>query len=678
MRKLAVLTAALLNKHSVRFRLLAIALLPMLVILPLLLGISIHRWNAKFDAALTSKAYDDLTIARQYLARILDNTQSRLDASVQSARFQSILATSAAAPAPLGNFLQETATAHALSFLYIVDSNGKVVASNYPMAAAPRADWPVITAALGGAARTAIDVFQPIELAKFSNDLVRQAYVDIVVTERSLPTTRTQETRGLVLQSAVPFDLPDGAHAALVGGILLNHNLGFVDRINDLIFSERGLPEGSKGTVTLFLDDVRISTNVLMFEGKRAIGTRVSTEVRNAVLGRGQIWLDSAFVVNDWYVSAYEPLLDSHDRRVGMLYAGYLEMPFTQAKRQTVIEIALAFLLAVIATVPLFLKWAAAIFQPLERMTDTISQVEGGKLDARTGPVPGTDELTRVAVQLDRMLDRLGEQDLELRAANQTLNQRVEERTSKLVQANRQLETTTKQLIMSEKLATIGEITAGVAHEINNPIAVMQGNLEVIKDLMGPKAEEAKTEFRLIDEQMSRVSEIVTRLLQFAKPQEYVGYTDQYDPGTVVTDTLPLVKHLLNKTTISVERDFRATRLVTMNRTELQQVVVNLLVNAIHAMAKGGRLTVRTCDRDDGARYGIAIEVIDTGSGMSPEVKQRIFDPFFSTKQREGTGLGLSISQMLVTRQGGKITVESERGKGTAFTVWLPSVDLSR
>jgi len=225
---------------------------------------------------------------------------------------------------------------------------------------------------------------------------------------------------------------------------------------------------------------------------------------------------------------------------------------------------------------------------------------------------------------------------------------------------------------MSEKLAAIGEITAGVAHEINNPIAVMQGNLELIRDLMGSKAEAAKTEFRLIDEQLHRISEIVTRLLQFAKPQEYAGFSEQYDVADIVTDMLPLVQHPLNKTTITVEREYRASRLILMNRTELQQVLVNLMVNAIHAMADGGRLTLRTFDRDEGRRPGVVIEVADTGAGMAPDVMQRIFDPFFTTKRREGTGLGLSISQMLVARQGGKISVESEPGKGTTFAVWLP------
>ncbi|MDH2384125.1 HAMP domain-containing sensor histidine kinase [Bradyrhizobium sp. CER78] len=675
MRKLAPLIASFSPRASVRYRLLAMALLPMLVILPLLLGISIYRWNVRFDAVLTSKVHDDLTIARQYLGRIFENTEDYLVSSVNSARFQSIVQTPGYERGAMSDYLKDIAQARGFDFLYVVTDDGAVIASEYQMAAAPRWNWPVISSALEGRARTAIDVFQSMELAAISADLPKRAQIDIVTTPGSAPTTRTQEGRGLVLQSATPVSLPNARKAALVGGMLLNQNLAFVDTINDLIYSGAGLPEGSRGTVTLFLDDVRISTNVRMFEGQRAIGTRVSAEVRDAVLDRGQTWLDGAFVVNDWYISAYEPIRDSYNHRVGMLYAGYLRQPFTVAKRGTVLEIALAFAVAVALTVPLFLTWAASIFRPLERMTTTISKVESGELGARTGPVDGRDEIEQVAVHLDRLLDQIHERDAQLRQWNQELNQRVEERTNKLVHANQQLEATTKQLIMSEKLAAIGEITAGVAHEINNPIAVMQGNLEIIRDMMGARADEAKTEFRLIDEQMHRVSEIVTRLLQFAKPQEYAGFTDQYDPAVVVTDTLPLVQHLLNKTTIGVETEYHASRLISMNRTELQQVLVNLLVNAIHATSGGGRLTIRTFDRNEGRRRGVVIDVTDTGGGMTPDVMQRIFDPFFTTKRREGTGLGLSISQMLVTRHGGRISVESEPGKGTTFTVWLPAED---
>jgi signal transduction histidine kinase len=376
--------------------------------------------------------------------------------------------------------------------------------------------------------------------------------------------------------------------------------------------------------------------------------------------------------VNDWYISAYEPINDGYGRRVGMLYVGFLEKPFTEAKRETLLGIAIAFLIVTAATVPLFLKWASSIFRPLESMTGTIARFESGDLAARTGYVQNKDEIGQVALHLDHLLDQIQERDAQLRQWNEELNRRVEERALKLQQANRQLETTTKQLIMSEKLAAIGEITAGVAHEINNPIAVMQGNLEVIRDLMGDRAAAAKTEFRLIDEQMHRMSEIVTKLLQFAKPQEYAGYMEEHAVADIVSDSLPLVQHLLKKTTIAVEREDCATRLVRMNRTELQQVLVNLIVNGIHAMPDGGRLALRTFDLDMDGRPGIGIEVADTGAGMTADVMQRVFDPFFTTKRREGTGLGLSISQMLVTRQGGRISVESELGKGTTFTVWLP------
>ena len=225
---------------------------------------------------------------------------------------------------------------------------------------------------------------------------------------------------------------------------------------------------------------------------------------------------------------------------------------------------------------------------------------------------------------------------------------------------------------MSEKLAAIGEITAGVAHEINNPIAVMQGNLDVLRSIMGDKAELAATELRLLDEQIHRINVIVTKLLQFAKPEEYADYLESHKPQDVVSDCLPLVKHLLHKAEIAVKREDAATVQVVMNRTELQQVLVNLMVNAIHAMPDGGSLAVRTFDRDVDKQSGVVIEVADTGVGMAAEILQKVFDPFFTTKRDEGTGLGLSITHTLIERQGGTISVDSEPGVGTTFSIWLP------
>ncbi|MCL6707420.1 cache domain-containing protein [Pseudomonas sp. R2.Fl] len=654
---------------SIRVRLLAIALLPMLVVLPILLVVTITRWEDKFDALLTSKVNGDLTIAHQYLSRILENTGEHLEALAGSVAFRD--AAGQGRSERFDGFLEESRKRLGLDFLYLAARDGRLAGSAGATSESVRPDWPVMASAFGGKASTGIDIMSGEELAAISPTLAERARLDLVPTPNATPTDRTTETRGMVVHSASPVNVVGFGNVVLVGGILLNQNLVFIDTINDLVYREASLPEGSRGTATLFLEDVRISTNVRLFEDKRALGTRVSAAVRQAVLDEGRVWLDSAFVVNDWYVSAYEPIMDSHGRRVGMLYVGFLEAPFTRAKTETLAGILVAFLLVTLVTVPIFLRWARAIFKPLERMTATIGRVEAGDLGARTGLAKANDEIGTVAAHLDDLLDRLQERDAELRAWNDELNDRVAERTRDLELANTQLEATTKQLIMSEKLAAIGEITAGVAHEINNPIAVMQGNLEVIRSVIGERADVA-TELRLIDEQIHRVNQIVTKLLQFAKPEEYAGYVERHAAADVISDCMPLVQHLLNRAAISVERDDRATRLILMNRTELQQVLVNLIANAIHAMPDGGTLRLSTRDEDRRGQPGIAIDVADTGIGMTGEIVARIFDPFFTTKRKDGTGLGLSISQTLIDRQGGALSVGSVPGQGTTFTIWLP------
>jgi two-component system, NtrC family, sensor kinase len=658
--------------RSVRFRLLAIALLPTLVIVPLLLGIAIVQWNAKFNAMLVTKVSGDLTIAHQYLDRILEYTGEHTRLLSLSAEFRDVV--DEGTPADIVRVLQKNRDVLGLDFLYVLDADGTLISST-PRFEEPsiRTEWPVVHSALSGSPSTQIDIFTNEELRSIAIDLAARARLELVPTPNAVPTDRVTETRGMVVHSASPVLLKRGRRGALVGGMLLNQNLVFIDTINDLVYRPASLPEGSQGTATLFLDDVRITTNVRLFEGRRALGTRVSGAVRSTVLDRGETWLDSAFVVNDWYISAYEPILDSYGERVGMLYVGFLEAPFTQAKYTTLLAILTAFLVITGVSVPIFLRWARAIFRPLERMTGTISKVESGDLGARTGLPAAHDEIGLVASHLDKLLNQLQERDRQLREWNEELNARVDERTRELQLANRQLEATTKQLIVSEKLAAIGEITAGVAHEINNPVAVMQGNLDVIRSLIGDQVVNvAKTEFRLLDEQIHRINQIVSKLLQFAKPEEYAGYVERHAPADVISDSLPLVRHLLNKAHIRIVRDDHATRLVLMNRTELQQVLVNIIVNAIHAMPDGGVLTLRTFDSDLDGKPGLTIEVADSGIGMTSEVIQKIFDPFFTTKRREGTGLGLSISQTLVTRQGGKISATSEPGRGTTFTIWLP------
>jgi len=658
---------------SIRHRLLAIALLPMLVILPVLLGATMWRWNSKFDAALISKVNGDLTIAHQYLSQLLVNTGDHITALGQSVSFAESLVSSE--PQAMTELLSDTAMTRHLDFLYLTSSDGYLVAAAEGHGP-PISDVaePVFASASNGDPHTAINVLTADQLAAINPALAERAAFSLIPTPNATPKSAAESTSGMVVHSATPVALADGQRGVLVGGVLLNRNLDFIDTINDLVYQEASLPEGSRGTATLFLDDVRVSTNVRLFEGSRALGTRVSEIVRATVMGQGRTWLDRAFVVNDWYISAYEPILDSHGERVGMLYVGFLEAPFRQSKLATLVAICAAFLAVTVFSIPLFLKWAGSIFRPLEKIVETIGAVENGDMGARTGTRPANDEIGRVATHLDGLLDRIEQREAELRAFNEELNDRVEARTSELKATNKQLENMTRQLVMSEKLAAIGEITAGVAHEINNPIAVIQGNLEVLRTIIGEKARDAETELRLIDEQTDRVSQIVTRLLQFARPDEYSGGETSSLPGEAVESCMPLIRHLLNKNEISFEFEDHASLQVAISRTELQQVLINLMVNAIHAMSEGGKLSVITRDCAIAGSSGVEITVSDTGAGIQAHEMERIFDPFYTTKKGKGTGLGLSITQMLVMRQGGTISVESEPCRGTRFSIRLPTV----
>lgn len=656
--------------RSVRVRLLAISLLPTLVILPLLLTFTMTWWTNKFDRLLITKVSGDLTIARQYLGRILEDSGEKVRALGASESFAKIVRSDT--PTEISQYLERERKTVGFDFLYLVNSTGQITAS----APAENAEvnlrrWPVITSALRGEGSTVIDVLAAQDLERLSPKLRDRARVELVPTRAAMPTERRVETRGMIVHTATPARLGDDRMGALVGGILLNNNILFIDSINDFVYTAAGLPENSQGTATLFLDDVRISTNVRMFEDARALGTRVSNAVREAVLGRGNIWLDRAFVVNDWYISAYEPIVDSRGTRVGMLYVGFLERPFHIAKLTTFVAVVSAFLVATLISVPMFLRWARGIFKPLEKMTETIHLVEMGDLNARTNLGHAHDEIGVVANHFDDLLDKIQERDSELREWAIELNKRVEERTQELKSANETLSTTTKQLATTSKLAAIGEIAAGVAHEINNPIAIIQGNLDVMRKEPGALNETAKSDLAVIDEQIHRINRIVTKLLQFAKPAEFAGYVERQNPSEVITDCLLFCRHLLSKTRIQVVRDDVPGLGILIDRPELQQVVLNLVVNAIHAMPDGGILTLNSRKVVANDIVGVAIDVCDTGEGMSQDVINKIFDPFFTTKSG-GTGLGLSISQTIIRRWDGSLSVQSEPGCGAKFTIWLP------
>ncbi|MEM1377460.1 MAG: cache domain-containing protein [Pseudomonadota bacterium] len=649
--------------RSVRLRLLALALLPLMVVMPILLGITMVRWIDKFDELLIAKVASDLRIAEEYFHRI-ETTQAEAVAAVaQSVGFAEALPRQGAA---LAAFLEERRQAAQLDFLVTFSRTD----ADLPRSVGQFAERS------GGAGSTAgLALLSSSELARLGDGLVARASIPLVETQAARSLAKTVESRGMVLL-AVYEDPSSGV--ILAGGRLLNQNLGVIDAMNDLIYrNQTNDSEQRSGTTTLFLDDVRISTNVRLFEGERALGTRVSEVVWQQVMVEGRLWLDRAFVVNDWYISGYVPLTDIGGERIGMLYTGFLEAPFSEQRSSTVLTLILAFLAVAGVSVPIFLKLAQGVFSPLEKMTAVMDRVSAGELNARLGKVRRRDEIGQVADHLNELLDQVQERDERLRSYADDLNDKVETRTQELRDANTQLEATYRQLIVSEKLASIGEITAGVAHEINNPVAVIQGNLEVIRNGLGHDAREYAVEFDLIDAQAHRINTIVRKLLNFSRSDEASEFPVQTDIRSVVDDTVILVAADLRNEAIQLEISHRAeTPNVLVIPTELQQVLVNLLINAAQAIGSEGTITIETAPGDHNGSDGALVRVSDTGPGIAPEKLDHVFDPFFTTKLAEGTGLGLSISQSLVERTGGRISAHSTLGEGAVFEVWMPAVDI--
>ncbi|MDZ4144542.1 MAG: cache domain-containing protein [Burkholderiales bacterium] len=655
-------------RQSVRNKLLAMALLPLLVVLPLMMLVLLLWSNAAYDRLLIAKVRADLAVAHGYFEQVVSEVGSGTESVAASHALLQALGTTSTATGAAGapttrprtaTLLTEARERLGLDFLQVyapgevplVYSGGRVVAR---LAVLPNAQF--------------------LPLAPHLGERLR---IPLVPTRNATPTDRTLEDRAMVIVATAPvLDDHGQVIAVLRGGVLLNQNLPFIDHINRIVYPDGSLPFGSQGTATLFMDDVRITTNVRLFQDQRAIGTRISRQVGDAVLGRGETFLDSAFVVNDWYVSAYEPLRNDVGERIGVLYVGYLEEPFRWIKYGMLGLVGAIFLLVMALSAVFSVRWARSIFRPVEQMNRTMQRVEDGDAGARVGAVGARDELGALATHLDQLLDVIDDKTRALQRWAGELDQKVAERTAELAASNASLQQAQNQLVKSEKLAAIGQLTASVAHEINNPIAVIQGNLDLMRETLGDHAHPVAAELRLLDEQVNRMRLIVTQLLQYARPTEYAGYVDAVDVNRTLQDCLVLVSHLLEHTGIAVAQDLQASLRVGINRQELQQVVINLMVNAIQVMPDGGTLTLRTRDwaDPDGGR-GVCIHVLDTGTGLPDPVREKLFRPFFTTKN-DGNGLGLWISQGLVERYGGSIDAANQTGlppgaTGAVFTIRL-------
>ena len=535
-----------------------------------------------------------------------------------------------------------------LDFLTVTDATGVVLlrAADPGVVGDSQAGQSIVAAALGGVTPVVgTAVFTADMLGRESPGLPATARLVLVDTPGARPRVDTVVTDGLVLLAAAPVVDDSGkVIGALYGGLLLTRRYDIVDRIKETLFEGAQYEGRDIGTATIFLDDVRIATNVLNQDGTRAIGTRVSEEVYRQVVVGGERWVGRAYVVNNWYIAAYDPLRDHDGRVVGMLYVGTLEQPYADLRLRTSLLFLGITLTAVLLAVAVSYVFSRRLSTPVRALVAASRRVAAGDLEAEV-PVTSNDEIGELASSFNTMAASLRARDEQLK------------------------EFARRKVMESERLAVVGQLAADVAHELNNPLQGIVTYSHLLLEKMTPD-DSRRSSVEKIANQATRCATIIRGLLDFSrptKPQKKLA-----DLRTTIDECLSLVEDRVLFHNIEVVRDYQEDLPATvMDPAQMQQVFMNLIINAAEAMDGVGRLTVAT--RLDAERGVIQASFRDTGHGISEENMGRIFDPFFTTKEvGHGTGLGLAISFGIVKEHGGTITVESEEGAGTTFTIELP------
>ncbi len=265
------------------------------------------------------------------------------------------------------------------------------------------------------------------------------------------------------------------------------------------------------------------------------------------------------------------------------------------------------------------------------------------------------------------MKHRLKEREHEILALNRTLEEKVTERTTQLEEKNEQLLLAQKELAQAERLAAIGLLASGVAHEINNPLAIIRGNAELL-EMNSSAGDHGSEELDTIMRQVARIERIVKNLRDFSRSGD--KQLSRFSLGEVLEDILDQVGHQVSLDPYTVTRDYRGKEIIIeADEDQLRQVFTNLIVNGLQAMEEGGTLFVDIGADPEGGLCRVA--VADTGPGIGEEQVEKLFTPFYTTKS-QGSGLGLAVSYGIVRDHGGEIEVLSEPAQGTIFCVVLP------
>jgi len=348
-------------------------------------------------------------------------------------------------------------------------------------------------------------------------------------------------------------------------------------------------------------------------------------------------------------MTAYEPIVDIFGERVGILYVGVLEEKYIDVRRRLLTVFVLITAAGMVVAVGLGYLLTDKLIHPVRRLIQASQEVAEGDLDPDIGPI-SRNEIGVLQKTFSQMLTALRERDRRQRAESESM------------------------LLQTEKQAGIGRLAAGVAHEINNPLT---GVLTFTHMLLRRRDldEQVRADLQTIAQETERVRRIVKGLLDFSRQTRLDR--EPVDVNRLVRATAGLVENqaLVNGINLQLRLTEEIPE-ITLDRNQIQSVIMNMIINAFDATPPGGTVSVSTgisVAAGNTEQKGVEVVITDTGCGIPQENLGKLFDPFYTTKEvGQGTGLGLSVSYGIVERHGGVIRVQSEVGKGSTFTVWLP------
>ena len=497
-----------------------------------------------------------------------------------------------------------------------------------------------------GSTMASIEVLSAQELAGEGPAMAVRAAIKISPTVHSRQKKKDVETSGMCIIAGCPIiNQQDLALGILWGGQLLNNSFDVVETVESTISENQKYKGRSVCAATIFLKDVRISTNIKKDNGQSAIGTLVSEEVYDKVFIRGETWLRRAFEVNDWYIKAYEPIKNFAGNTIGILGLGMLENKFKDMQEDALLN----FLLVVIGGIALSTVIGSLLIQrimnPINSMVKATENIASGDFKATVDPDRFPEEIATLGKAFNRMASAIEERDRQLRRQSQ------------------------EEIRRSEKFAMIGRLAAGVAHEINNPL----GSIMLFSRLLLRKAPSGglqQENLKRIEKETRRCQVIVQGLLDFARRRE--PEFEDININDVVDKTIDLFANNPMLHNILIARETRPDLpRISVDPAQIMQVFTNILMNAVDGMDGRGTITIKTSF--SASTKDIEVSFSDTGDGIADEMIEKIFEPFYTTKSvGQGTGLGLSVSLGIVEKHGGTIKVHSRLGEGATFVVVLP------